>query len=119
MRILILDDLHERHEGFRKILYQHTLTHVMCYSEAVAALKWNRYDMLCLDHDLGDIDMGDDGRFKTGCDVAAWLEKNPARCPAKVLVHSHNPVGVKNILDCLADLKKSGVEVVKRPYKAV
>lgn len=118
MRILIVDDMPERHAGFRKILGGHVLTHAMCVSEAVANLKWNDYDMLCLDHDLGDVDFVE-GRFQTGADIAAWLQRNPARCPGKVLVHSHNPAGVKNIVDSLADLKKTGVEVVKKPFKVV
>jgi len=55
MKILILDDQPERHEGFIKIYHGHELTHTWTYSECVRAMKATKFDLVCLDHDLGDL----------------------------------------------------------------
>ncbi len=55
MKIFILDDQPERHEGFRDILPAHQLTHVWTFDDAVEALSNTKFDMACLDHDLGDM----------------------------------------------------------------
>lgn len=112
MRILIIDDQHERHEGFRTILDGHRLTHAFGYGEAVADLQHNRYDMVCLDHDLALNDVVG-GRALTGHDIAKWLASRPDRCPPQILVHSHNPVGAQNIE---AELKQLNVNLVRKPF---
>jgi CheY-like chemotaxis protein len=55
MKILILDDQPERHEGFLVILRDHQLVHAWTYTQAVSAFKTQDFDMACLDHDLGDL----------------------------------------------------------------
>lgn len=54
MRILILDDELARHEGFKKRLQGHTLTHATTAADAIKALNEQEpYDQVYLDHDLG------------------------------------------------------------------
>lgn len=46
------------------------------YQQGIAALAERHWDLLLLDHDLGDFS-GRDGRGLTRYDVACWLEQNP------------------------------------------
>lgn len=116
MKILIVDDQHERHMGLRQQLFGHETTHAFGYTEAVADLKHNVYDCLYLDHDLANNDVRD-GRALTGYDIACWLEEHPGRCPPQVVVHSHNPGGAARILTALQLL--DSVVVVRQPFRAL
>jgi len=140
MKILILDDMVERHEGFLKHFAGHDITHCWTYLQAVTAMRETKFDIACLDHDLGDLTKGgkvkvDSEHFKlefrpdystegygggksyyTGADVAWWLKNNPGYCPSKILVHSHNPDGANNIALLLKSIP--GVEVSIKPYSA-
>jgi hypothetical protein len=53
------------------------------YQEGIAALAEQHWEVLLLDHDLGDVS-GPDGRELTGYDVACWLEENPEHLPDRV-----------------------------------
>lgn len=66
------------------------------YADGIAALQERQWDVLYLDHDLGDFS-GPNGRERTGYDVVCWLEQNPEFMPKKVVVVSSNPVGRSNI----------------------
>jgi len=90
MKILILDDSKERWYGFRKELEAETLCFVPNADLAIEALSEKSWDVLFLDHDLGQ-------NRATGYDVACWLEENPRYTPEIVVVHSMNPVGSKRI----------------------
>lgn len=64
--------------------------------QAIELLKTGKVIECSLDHDLGK----DNNYTETGYDVAKWIEENAhngtlpkIRCK----VHSHNPVGAKNI----------------------
>ena len=142
MNILILDDMPERHEGFKRILSDHSLTHVWTFSQCVKAMKKQKFDMVCLDHDLGDAlfqsdeftvkidspnfhlefspDFVNDGmytssrRFLDGRDVCEWMVNNEFRCPKKVLIHSHNPSGAQQMKTILNTI--SWIEVVVLPF---
>lgn len=46
------------------------------------------WDVLYLDHDFGDPDPK-----KTGYGVICWLEENPSKLPAKIVLVTANPVG--------------------------
>lgn len=112
MKILVVDDQHERHEGFRAMLVGHSLTHAFGYTEALADLQHNTYGMLCLDHDLAMNDVVG-GRALSGHDIAKWLAANPRFCPPQVIIHSHNPVGALNIELTLRSLN---LNLVRRPF---
>ena len=66
------------------------------YREGIAALAEQRWDILLLDHDLGDFS-GPDGRELTGYDIACWLEENPQHLPDRVEILTNNPAGRRRI----------------------
>lgn len=126
MRILIVDDSKERHEGFHNALASgHSLTHCLGYHTAVLAmLKEEPFDLVLLDHDLGDFEDTKDNSilpgvyghsYYTGLDVAirlAFIYREAEKRP-KVIVHSHNPDGADRIK---AHLKEAGFTVIVHPY---
>jgi CheY-like chemotaxis protein len=104
MNILILDDDETRHEGFKKILKGHTLTHVYTDTQAIKALEKKKFGMVCLDPDLGDLDK--DGLYPgTGMNVAIFIAFQLERklYPDKVLIHSHNTIAARQMEIVLED----------------
>jgi hypothetical protein len=120
MRILILDDNLDRHNGFRKALSDHVLTHVYTHNQAVKALEDNpAFDLVYLDHDIGDLQDGDKddyGRDLTGHDVALFMVRvlDATKLPEEVIIHSWNPVGARSMLQVLQPV----VQVSCQPYTA-
>lgn len=124
MKILILDDMEERHEGFKKILSGHELIHAWTFSQAQDFLANDRFGMACLDHDLGDnlsirpdwqTDMYGSHQLN-GADLCYWLRNNPQHCPPKVLVHSWNPDGAESMRRLLCQI--DGVQVEVKMFRA-
>jgi hypothetical protein len=123
MRVLVVDDMKERHDGFLRIFAGHEVAGAYRYTHALDALR-NKgpWGLVCLDHDLADADdkadsvpEGIGGRyFFTGLDLAFWLRDNPQFCPPKVLIHSWNPDGAKNMEAVLRTIPN--VEVTRRQY---
>jgi len=66
------------------------------YQEGIAALAERHWEILYLDHDLGDFS-GVAGRELTGYDVACWLEQNPQHLPDRIEIATSNPAGRRNI----------------------
>ena len=62
------------------------------FDEGIAALQQEPWDILYLDHDLGDPD-----EKKTGYGIVTWLETHPQYWPNAVQVVTSNPVGRQNI----------------------
>jgi len=62
------------------------------YDAGVEALKDGFYDILYLDHDLGDPDPA-----KTGYGIICFIEANPQYKPGKIQLVTSNPVGRKNM----------------------
>ena len=59
------------------------------FEAGIEALKAHKFDVLYLDHDLGD----EDPR-KTGYDILNFLENNPQFLPSqKIILVTSNPVG--------------------------
>lgn len=133
MNIIILDDMEERHDGFKRILEGHNLFHAWSYTQFiqeldVAYMRSNKvYDMACLDHDLGDNpDIKHDRtiitegmrigatRQRDGRDIARWLVANWRLCPKKILIHSWNPEGADEMKDILSGIH--GVNVTVRQF---
>lgn len=66
------------------------------YDDGIAALQERQWDVLYLDHDLGDFS-GPNGSERNGYHVVCWLEANPQFLPKQIVVVSSNPVGRSNI----------------------
>lgn len=72
--------------------------------EMISLLNIHSVEEISLDHDLGD-----DKNFGTGLDVLKWIEEavHTSNFTApKIKIHSMNPVGRKNMLDCLSAIER-------------
>lgn len=89
MKILILEDMQVRWEGFQENLKGYDLRICHQAQRAINALmEEGPWDLLFLDHDLGeeaDVDL-----CGSGYDVACWLEQHPEKLPHVVALHSMN-----------------------------
>lgn len=119
MRILILDDNPYRHHVFDIRYKDHVVVHAYTYTQATRALDDSAFDLVHLDHDLGefhtpDTYIGYDGKDiqYDGNDVAVHIAKNAIDC--NVIIHSINPVGSRDIL---ATLRNVGINVVWDLFK--
>jgi len=100
MKILILEDNLERQEQFIKNLVNHNITIVDDSKLAIEKLINEKWDLLMLDHDLGGMVYVESGE-NTGYEVAKFLEENKQYMPINVIVHTLNPVGGQNMMECL------------------
>ncbi len=95
MKVIFLDD-----DGGRQIQMKSALPcieQVRTANEAIAAIRaTDRIDWLFLDHDLGGEIFVSSNRYDTGMTVAKWLALNP-RDIGQIIIHTHNPVGAKNM----------------------
>lgn len=106
MKILIVDDIRTPETIFLTdatlALYEDVEWDLAVnYFEAILKLSENEYDVVTLDHDLGE--------EKTGYDVANWLENEVVEgmyVPPVIRVHSSNPVGVTRINQVIASIKR-------------
>lgn len=91
-----LDDAREAPEGY---------LHIKTAEECIAFLEiqWYNIEILSLDHDLGE-------NKQTGYDVVKYIEERVhiigSYVTFQMLIHSDNPVGIKNM--------KAGIESIKK-----
>lgn len=102
MKKLYLDDIRKAPEGWDRI---HTA------QECVEALLTQEYDVVSLDHDLGE-------EQPTGYDVLAWLEKTVQeqkdfKIPT-IFIHTDNPVGRIRMVQALQSIWKLRNETLNR-----
>jgi CheY-like chemotaxis protein len=118
---LVLDDSPARHSAFARIYAEAERVHVRSVREACEALDGRFFDVVTLDHDLGDfdgaekIDNGYGGTVElTGQDVARHIARMaPWRQPGTVVVHSWNPDGMRAMRAILRD---GGVVAICQPF---
>lgn len=121
MRILILDDTAHRHECFARVYEGHEITSCYSYFGFLEALKASPWDIIHLDHDLGDDSVADtyeDGwgniRQFTGKHAAMRIcELASDRQPGEVIIQSVNPVEAPPMLQML---KRAGINVSWQPF---
>lgn len=107
MRILFLDDDAERHAVATKRWADHDLFHAwnVCQFERLL-LKYGPFDLISLDHDLGDY-AEEDGRYgeRTGVDAVRFMciELPAEQRPSVTIVHSWNPIGAERMVKLLRD----------------
>lgn len=80
MNILLIDD--------KRSLAGITKT-VRNYNTAIDALKETLWNLVVLDHDLGDFD--ENGKERTGYDILCWLEQNQQYLPKRIELITNNP----------------------------
>lgn len=62
------------------------------YDEGINELRLGDWDILYLDHDLGDPDPA-----KTGYDICKWMAQNPEHFPPIIIFVTSNPAGLQNM----------------------
>jgi CheY-like chemotaxis protein len=102
VKILVLDDDNTRLDQFKKKLIGHIVDCVETAPEAIELLKNNLYDVVSLDHDLGQLINQPSGPG-TGYQVAQWLAENKDRKPPRIIIHSFNIPGAKNMMSHLPE----------------
>ena len=112
MRILVVDDEEYRHEFFKRAYASLDNVLIQCYSYESALLEIsstpNSFDLIFLDHDLGD--------SGSGYDLAKFIvrEIDPKKSPdLEIFLHSMNPIGRANMF---ALLSNSGFNVLDAPF---
>jgi hypothetical protein len=73
------------------------------YDEAIKYLETFDYDVIYLDHDLGDYS-AEEGRERTGYDIVLWLveRKNAGhKVPTQYEFLTANPVGKRNMMETI------------------
>lgn len=120
MKILILDDMPERHETLVRRYPGHWFRHAYNVQQAQELLAEGNYALAFLDHDLGDWykqSVGNEEVLveRTGLDVVTFLlEQVPQdRWPTQVIVHSWN--GPRGLLMTQL-LKARGIDASYIPF---
>ena len=113
MRVLIVEDSHNRMHYFRMNLVGTSIDHADRIQHADGLIRANTYDIVFLDYDL------DEAGLNVGCggDVANLISllTTFAQYPsnkARHIVHSLNPSGAKYMFDTV---REAGLWVVCRP----
>lgn len=112
MKVLFLDDDESRHDVVEHWPSAGDVTHVRTVDQALKALRRERFDVVCLDHDLGGQQMVE-SHEGTGYHVAQAIAKEPAWHLGRVIVHSWNPEGARRMAE---KLREAGLDVVRIPF---
>jgi PleD family two-component response regulator len=121
-RILILDDMEERHAHFKRELAGQVVFHAYTAQEFFDTVEQHApFDEIYLDHDLGDNPKIDPTRIAgmygdqtmNGHDCAYWLGTNHPDKVKQVIVHSINSARAPAMV---ATLKDKGVPAKWIPF---
>lgn len=118
MRILFLDDDQTRHKRFKILTIGNNVDFVWTSKECIAALLTNeRYDLVCLDHDLGGKTFVEE-KENSGTEVAEWIryKLSKDKYPDKIIIHSSNPQGADRMYD---HIFHTGILCRKIPFSNV
>ena len=111
MFILFLDDNQDRHDAAEKAFSQsdHILLHAYNQSDVLEIVKGcqEKIGLAMLDHDL------DEGEPNGSQVASAWLSLDAKKFPARVIVHSNNSEGAKNIV---SKFTSAGVFAEWKPF---
>ena len=114
LKILFLDDNHTRHALFKT--WCQDADHCYGYDDCVRLLRLARYDVVSLDHDLGEDDElcipGITNKQKTGTDVAKFIATLVQK-PNMAILHSYNPLGAEAMA---AILHAANVKTMRVPF---
>lgn len=106
--ILVVEDNDERIASFQVYLRRYDFTIVKSADEAIDLLAKKKYDLVMLDHDLGD-------GYKTGTDVAEFIATLPEEGrPGSCILHTHNFVGAKRMKEILESV---GITTNHKPFR--
>jgi len=112
VKILFIDDSPYRHIDFTKLIPDADM--VFNYKQAINALCHTMYDIIFLDHDLSEEDIGClpgvTNKDKTGTDIVNFMVQNNIKPTEAVVIHSFNPIGSDRMERILQDV---GIKVLK------
>lgn len=97
MNVLFVDDLR------MPVKWQdpkYNVTICRTYAEAIECLAFRKYDVVDLDHDLGE--------EKTGYDICKYIVEKGINVPT-IVTHTANPVGRENMAQLLNRYTKSTI----------
>jgi CheY-like chemotaxis protein len=121
MKILILDDMWERHDGFAVRYAGHEIIKAFNVQEAIKALDSHKdFDLIHLDHSLQDYEYfppeeNKKPRERTGMEVVDYILNIGYPTSAEMIVHSWDADPARMMAYRLG---KAGYKVKKEPYKA-
>jgi CheY-like chemotaxis protein len=106
-KFLIVEDNQERIKWFEECFKDHTLHIATSAEQGIEFLKVATYDAIFLDHDLGFDPVTKEKTERvylasgvgTGYEVAQFIYQHAS--DTRVIVHSWNPGGARNIIDLL------------------
>ncbi|MDO8611144.1 MAG: hypothetical protein Q7R95_11515, partial [bacterium] len=109
MRILIVDDQETRHKKIQSLVMDYFDKPVSIWSaytvkSAIKFLKQEEFDVIFLDHDLGENIYQDSNELDTGYQIAKFIIAAGINTK-EIIVHSMNYPGAMNILDILPQAK--------------
>ena len=114
MRLFFLDDNPTRHEVLKATGIQ--ADHCYTYDDALVKLQPVKYDVLSLDHDLGEGDdyctPGVNNKHKTGTDLARVIVERDIIADV-IILHSFNPIGAQSMHQILMH---SARQVLRMPF---
>lgn len=102
-KILVVEDNSERIKFFKTIFSSASvLVFAENYNQAVSLLD-NDFDLVFLDHDLEEEHYTGNSLYadNTGYSLAEYIIENDLLLKAVFIVHSLNPIGSQNIVNCL------------------
>ena len=113
-RVLVLDDSPDRRDAFASALAGCQVRLVSTSKAArIALIDEEPFDLVCLDHDLGErgvVHLGD------GMEVAQFIAQDMRdKIPRWVLVHSSNIPAAERMVLCMDD---AGVGVLRASYSS-
>ena len=110
MKIMILEDSAERVISFYNMFNNQSLTIVNTAEDAINLVNYIKFDVIFLDHDLGERVYVDSEEKNTGYQVAKILSDS-MNSKTPIIIHSWNPIGVKNMKNTLKNHKAQVVDI--------
>ena len=104
MKVLVLEDNLERIEHFKKKFRIDDVVFVDDALHTIDELALNTFDLVCLDHDLGGMEIQYDME-NCGTVVAEWIAKNPLKNNPRVIVHSLNTPLAENMVKLIPNAR--------------
>jgi len=112
MKILFLDDNEDRWIHFKNVVDYDVAQWAQTAKECIHWLQKEKYDQVCLDHDLGGEVFVDSDREDTGMEVVRWIVANKPQID-EIYVHTHNqPAGIR----MATSLREAGYSVTYVPF---
>ncbi len=105
MKIFILDDAHDRHTLLRSFLNKEVveaqISSAYNYDEGIRLVSSQDFDLMFLDHDLGEVYYEHYAARKNGTSFVRELTTLPMLRPKAIFIHSMNPDGANRMIDVL------------------